>query len=133
MNERYLFRGKRKDNGEWIKGDLVHSQTTTRGIITEIYTLDMAYEVIPETVGQLTGLKDKNGKLIFEGDILKDSLGVISVVEWCADGRFLGFAIKNDTSCHWHGGRQITYIAREPSVEVIGNIHDNPELLEVER
>jgi hypothetical protein len=61
MNNRYIFRGKRKDNGEWIEGNLVYSQTTTRGIITEIYTLEMTYEVIPETVEQCSGVPDKNG------------------------------------------------------------------------
>ena len=47
MNERFLSRGKRKDNGEWVYGNLVYTRTTTLGVVTEIYTLEMRYEVIP--------------------------------------------------------------------------------------
>lgn len=62
---RYLFRGKRVDNGEWVKGNLI--STFPR---MQIYNPDCRVEVIPETVGHSTGLKDKEGKLIFEGDIV---------------------------------------------------------------
>lgn len=111
-----LFRGKRTDDKKWVFGDLEHNGNHVPKFV-DGYTVD------PETVGQFTGLTDKNGKKIFEGDICKDSLGIIFAVEWDnANGRFLGFTI---------GDRSISYVGKEPSVEVIGNIHDNPELLEV--
>lgn len=78
-------------------------------------------EVISETIGQFIGLTDKNGKEIFDGDIFTDSLGNKAIVEWDEiNARYLGFSIEN---------RAIMYIGREPKVTVIGNIHDNPELL----
>ena len=122
-----LFRGKRKDNGEWIM-----SSDICQANYDEVYLSDYGIwaEVYSETVGQSTGLTDKNDKEIFEGDIFKSSTGYISVVEWCDDGRFLGFGINREVSAYMHGDRVITYIAQEPTVEVIGNIHDTPELLE---
>ena len=82
------------------------------------------HRVKPLTVGQYTGLKDRNGKRIFEGDILKAPLGdrfIVFVVEWDKEnGRFLGFT----------SDRHIMYAGREPKAEIIGNIYDNPELLE---
>ena len=85
--------------------------------------------VIPATVGQCTGLTDKNGKKIFEGDILKfkepfrGADSTIFVVEWDdVNARFLGFTVGGI-------GRYMVYVGREPKCEIIGNIHDNPELL----
>ena len=128
MNDRYLFRGKRKDGQGWIEGDLVHTRTTTQWVVTEIYTLDMSYEVDPETVGQCTGLKDKNGKLIFEGDIVKGlfnfGLEIMSVCTF-KDGAF-GLTAKQCGAYHFSAFTSLW----EVKYEVAGNIHDNPELLE---
>lgn len=133
-----LFRGKRTNDGKWVYGHLIESDTYTHQIfiVTEANWessdksfdfLDTdVYEVLPETVGQYTGLTDKNGNKIFEGDILKASyFDWKYVVEWDEDnGRFLGFTIESE--------RKIAYVRRKPKSEIIGNIHDNPELLEVE-
>lgn len=131
----YLFRGKRKDNGEWVYGYYfltpLSDEATgskpedgwyfltgkTRHCISKNHCV---YEVIPETIGQYTGLKDRNGKEIYEGDVFKDFRGWVAVVEWEKEGRFLGFTKD----------RKLSYINREPvAVKVIGNAYDNPELI----
>ena len=118
-----LFRGKRTDNNEWIEGSFLdknnigifYDDTEESDCIVHIFS------VIPETVEQYTGLTDKNGKKIFEGDIVK--------------GTFFGFPfIVEDYvfSIVWQEdvtGYRANYFE---NVEVIGNIHDNPELLEIE-
>ena len=74
MDERFLFRGKRKDNGELVEGYLYITHDGKYEIAKycdETNIERIAYEVIPKTVGQCTGLEDKNGKLIFTGDILE--------------------------------------------------------------
>ncbi|MFR7564426.1 MAG: YopX family protein [Oscillospiraceae bacterium] len=122
-----LFRGKRTDNGEWVKGFYVCIPDThyimtgkfdslTNGIINS-----EAYKVDPSTVGQFTGLEDKLGTKIFEGDVI-DDLGVEYIVVFDSD--YAQFRGKFDG---WNA--EISHIASR--CEVIGNIHDNPELLEV--
>lgn len=118
-----LFRGKHK-NGFWCYGNLnINSQGVT--IITPDETALGKYgAVIPETVGQYTGLTDKNGKKIFEGDICKygDSFGVVEFYE--DDAMFIftyNENIQTNLSCMW-----------SKNLEVIGNIYDNPELVESE-
>ena len=113
-----LFRGKDIDNGIFVTGYLIGNDTGKKYI-----TLVGSHckEVIPETVGQYTGLTDKNGKRIFEGDICKHRSNcsgntVISVVTY-TDGHFLALVCENS-------GFELS-----EKLEVIGNIHDNPELL----
>ena len=131
-----LFRGKRIDNGEWVYGVPVIGITSGvfmvwieseakrgRGELSLRDVVRQA-EIIPETVGQYTGLNDKNGVKIFEGDILKDSLGWVCLVKWDdSNGRFLGYHKKP------RGDTYVCYVGREPAQEIIGNIHDNPELM----
>lgn len=111
-----IFRGKWLDNGEWVEGDLYHRNEEV--LINNFYE-GFNLAVDPATVGQYTGLKDKNGKRVFEGDIV-DFKGSKFVIAWLDKySRFAGtqpgivFAGFNLAYC-----------------EVIGNIHDHPELLE---
>ena len=121
MKERYLFRGKRVDNGEWVQGCYLGFERPF------MYTDTGPVEVDSATVGQCTGLTDKHGALIFEGNICKCSLGRLFTVEWDSEnGRFLGFKVGDKKD----GSGTIMYVGREPKAENIGNIHDNPELLE---
>jgi hypothetical protein len=116
------FRGKEGD-GVWVYGDLATAFTVGRAAIQEI-------EVDPETVGQYTGHKDKNGVKIFEGDIVKAKIeGAVfcAEVRWGKQGR--GWRLKCDRKKIERFGT-IKYYALPDSekIEVIGNIHDNPKL-----
>lgn len=132
-----LFRGKIRGSGAWVEGNLANvkwwfdASPITVIIPTDAY-LDprdgrgpIRYvDVIPETIGQYTGLKDKNGKKIFEGDVVRNSgISVSSlkgpqVVE-IFHGRCVPFNVYPDYNC-WFPDES----------EIIGNIHDNPELVE---
>ena len=118
-----LFRAKRKDNGEWVYGDLLKNIDCIkiREREKDITRIAKSYEVIPETVGQFTGLKDINGKKIFEGDILEEEPGYYFEVIWsveCAKLK-LQWRTKAIQYPEWNRGVNMT---------VIGNIHDNKEL-----
>ena len=122
-----LFRGKRIDNGEWVYGDLVQSPAYC---VVQIYEQDLCgdnFAVDPSTVGQYTGLTDKNGKKIFEGDIVKHYFSkrfdpIVGRVAFDGhDCRLKLYSCTDGTESGFYRG--CIY-------EVIGNIHDNPELLE---
>jgi hypothetical protein len=117
------FRGKRKDTGEWVYGYFTRNDESGRCYITTQSKTGGAYpwEVDPATVGQYTGLKDKNGREIYEGDIIFRP-NEVGRIEFSEDGSFL---IRFP---HHLARLNATW---EP-IEVIGNIHDNPELLEAE-
>ena len=132
-----LFKGKRKDNGEWVVGNGIDFNYRTPYILTTKKDVlgcgFKEFAVIPETVGQYTGLLDKDGKKVFEWDIVKvydnfDCVGetlYVGKVQW--DDTFLNWELKTGENIVWS-------LKNLPSVlyyEVIGNVFDNPELLEV--
>lgn len=115
------FRGKRTDNGEWVHGYLLIYEN-------EAYIFE---EVDPDTVGQYTGLKDKNGTKIYEGDILSFSNmreECTSIVMWNDEIGAWCLKIKNATRI---GEFPLGKWLSDEELEVIGNIHDNKELLEL--
>lgn len=140
-----IFRGKRIDNGRWVEGHLVVCETNGRSFITELIEVDedswLYWEVDPNTVGQYTGLTDKNGNKIFEGDIVRINESIskskrsgvviydetkgqtcIDMGDGCKKYSFEKKIIINDGRCT---------IENSLIFEIIGNIHDNPELAKI--
>ena len=126
-----LFRGIRWTTGEWVEGSALvrHGEFTGRDYIP-VFDKDQntfhMFEVIPESVGQFTGLYDKNGKKIFEGDIVRCGTGRICKVTFFISPGVSGFdlvAIGGFDAPPPHNWALFS------DTEIIGNIHDNPELL----
>jgi uncharacterized phage protein (TIGR01671 family) len=130
MNREIKFRGKRIDNGEWVYGDLL--QPTEICDIYEIANCESIdgtrYEVIPETIGQYTGLHDENGKEIYEGDIIAiDYLTCIvtGVIKYSTE--YSMYILINTNSIADENEPLGDYTNKK--LEVIGNVTDSPELL----
>ncbi len=125
-----LFRGKRKDNGVWISGSF-HTRCTECYIIP-LPIVTSQSKVIPETVGQFTGLTDKNGKKIFEGDFVVCKQEISG--NWIDYHVEIGFVEMKHGAFGLHRKqgyyRPFKDWLEDYEYEVIGNIHDNPELLE---
>lgn len=129
-----LFRGKRTDNGKWVEGEMLHDMQDRPHLYwktpKELPIVFSNHAIVdPATLGQFTGLTDKNGKKIFEGDIVRDEQSflfgkvVYSTPQDGFDG-LAGFMVDDvddglqNYNGFWH------------NVEVVGNIHDNPELVQ---
>ena len=133
-----LFRGKRKDNGEWIENHILVELRDGQKYIPNNFApsglkidengnrvsfVALFHEVIPETVGQYIGANDKNHKEIYEGDIVKTCDNHIYRIKW--DNQRAMFYLRNDIT---HASADFYhYFASD--LEIIGNITDNPELL----
>ena len=123
------FRGKDIETGEWIYGDLVRSADMERCaiLVNDRLSYDEC-EVIPNSIGQFTGLYDKNGNEIYESDILRVSDFTNVVCEF-RHGAF-GYIYCNEFH-PFAGNTNYTFNPKnaDENFEVVGNIHDNPELL----
>ena len=123
-----LFRGKRTDNGEWVEGMLARFNPMFE-VANIIGVGEILVPVFTSTVGQYTGLTDKNGKKIFEGDVLRfNYTGKNHGVEGKATVIFEHG--KFGVLWGWHKEFVCLDGFANTTIEVIGNIHDNPELLE---
>lgn len=151
MKDRYLSKAKRIDNGEWVIGNLIQSCDATDGwetIIIPIKNSNMFtkhighgygnlgfenwYRVNPSTICQCTGLKDKNGKLIWENDIV-GFWDTYSTENGQAEADCVGKVVWDDETISFQVTNRLSAESWEVLDEcsVIGNVIDNPELLEV--
>lgn len=124
------FRGKSILTDEWLYGDLVHSADKKRFaiLVNDKDSYDEC-EVTPETVGQLTGLIDKNGTEIYEGDILRfgNSPSGVCEVKW--NESIAAFCIRFYFEAEIGSRPLIEWVECEKNIAIIGNIHDNGNLL----
>ena len=151
-----LFRGKRTDNKQWIEGSYFKTQVGDStvhciipfGKLTKTLLSNKIYQADPATVGQYTGLKDKNGRRIFEGDVVRTQPFLTRPYSKRAkEKRFIGvveyktytFKFEQAFKAEWIvkineelGDYRYSSWGDFWKCEVIGNIHDNPELLEVQ-
>ena len=129
MKREILFRGKRVDTGEWVEGSLIWNDVIVGKIVEfeeDYFCTEFWYKVDSETVGQFTGMTDKNGTNIFEGDVVRYTDTTSHVVESVNseiyfDTEMLEFGLK--------GVNELFHCQFNDEFEVIGNIHDNKELL----
>ena len=125
-----LFRGKRLYDGEWIEGNLFIPDLpdTPTQICMGTNVVRISYDVDPKTIGQSTGLYDKNGKKIFEGDIIQGTI----VSAWNKELIRCEIVYNKDAFISVERKRNQDWVHKvkfAKDIEVIGNIYDNPELL----
>lgn len=137
MNRKILFKAKRKDNGEWIEGYYVYCRK--RHYILPVLNKAIGFderedewvEVNPDTICQYTGLTDKNGKRIWENDICDRKEKYHEIVTYNEGDWQLDYSYALGKEKHFCACNLGFYACERKCVEVIGNVFDNPELLEV--
>lgn len=142
MEDRYLFRGKRTDTGEWIIGSLLvdKQQDIETGEQIEIIGIypseykDFAKKIDPFTICQCTGLKDKNGRVIWENDIVA-YWDTYSTENGQAEADCIGTVVWDDETLSFQVTNRLSAESYEvlDGCSVVGNKFDNPELLEVQK
>lgn len=131
-----IFRGKRLNDGEWVEGNLFipDKPDTPTQICIGTNVVRISYDVDPSTIGSYTGLTDKNGKKIFEGDIIKykntdgikfNGVALTVIGKVIYNEKNASFAISGKDEI---GAKHYDYFPIK-NIEVIGNIFDNPEIL----
>lgn len=148
MNREILFKAKRKDNGEWVEGGYFSEPYTDKKYIICWNSFGLGFgefiEINPDTLCQFTGLADKNGKKIWENDIVRYTFDYpsetatengleerISSVFW-SKWRGSWSVYADERKCKGMNNDLFKYVRNGNTVEVIGNIFDNADLLEVE-
>lgn len=121
MNEKFLSRGKREDTGKWVKGYYVELPEDQHGKkLCLIIGLDGQYNrIIPETAGRCTGETDKFGTMIFEGDIIHRENGDFYEIAYM--DKYMRFVSRRPNT--------VFSIFSMETAKVVGNVHDNPELI----
>lgn len=132
-----LFRGKEVESSDWYYGDIFHSSMNVDTTRIHDYINRANVEIIPDTLGQFTGLTDKNGVKIFEGDLVKGTAysgKFVGVIVWIDE--IGGFGVryrKRQEATAWENSSILKCASKgrtdEFTAEIIGNIYDNPELI----
>ena len=146
-----LFKAKRLDNGEWVEGNLIHCEDVDEnckaiiipktdaemyegieGIFEDDLGFEKWYKIDPTTLCQYTGLMDKNGRRIWENDICDRKEKYPEIVVFNKGDWQLDYSYVFGKEIHYSACNLGFYVCERKCVKVIGNIFDNPELLEVE-
>lgn len=133
MMREILFRGKRFMDGQWVDGSLfIDEKKDKHEILVGYVNYRIGWEVDPNTIGQYTGMTDKNGTKIFEGDIIHELDGsmdnIARVVRWDIDYMEYTCPLVKKHWCYGYNECSL-WMMHSENIEVVGNIHDNPELM----